>query len=153
MLEGEFSIGKDGLRSICGHSMGGHGALTIALKNPSKWVSVSAFSPICNPTACPWGDKAFKAYLESVEAGEAHDATCLLGALDEPTSFDDILIDQGDADEFLAGQLLPERLVESAKKSGQKLSLNMRDGFDHSYYFIVSFIEDHGMYDAIYFSS
>lgn len=152
LLENEFSIGKYNLRSICGHSMGGHGALTIALKNPSSWVSVSAFSPICNPTTCPWGDKAFKAYFGEVEAGKSHDATCLLGALDKPTSFDDILIDQGDADEFLAGQLQPESLVESAKKSGQKLSMNMREGFDHSYYFIVSFIEDHGMYNSIYFS-
>ena len=125
--------------------MGGHGAITIALKNPSSWVSVSAFSPICNPTECPWGDKAFKAYLGSVEAGKAHDAACLLAHMDGPTGFDDILIDQGNSDEFLdKKQLLPERLVEAAKKSGQNVTLNMRDGFDHSYYFISSFIENHG---------
>eukprot|EP00804_Cyclotella_cryptica_P018871 CCRYP_006415-RD/>CCRYP_006415-RD protein AED:0.17 eAED:0.17 QI:85/1/1/1/1/1/11/1521/690 len=144
LLESEFSIGKDCLRSISGHSMGGHGAITIALKNSSSWVSVSAFSPICNPTACPWGDKAFKAYLGSVEAGRAHDATCLLAEKTGSTGYDDILIDQGNSDEFLAQkQLLPENLVEAAKKAGQKVTLNMRDGFDHSYYFIATFIENH----------
>ena len=144
LLENEFFVGKDGLRAISGHSMGGHGALTIALKSPSKWTSVSAFSPICKPTACPWGDKAFTAYLGSVEAGRAHDATCLLGEV-QSSPFDDILIDQGDADEFLtAKQLLPESLVEAATKSGQTLTLNMREGFDHSYFFIASFIEEHG---------
>lgn len=138
-------MGTANLRSITGHSMGGHGALTIALKQPSKWASVSALSPICNPTACPWGEKAFKAYLGSVEAGKAHDASCLLEAMPN-APYDDILIDQGDADEFLAGkQLLPESFAEAAKKPGQKVTLNMRCGFDHSYYFIASFIDDHGM--------
>ncbi len=95
-------------------------------------------------TACPWGDKAFKSYLGSVEAGKAHDATVLLSGLSEPTPFDDILIDQGKDDEFLSGkQLLPENLVDAAKKSGQSITLNMRDGYDHSYYFIASFIQDH----------
>ncbi|KAL7536928.1 hypothetical protein ACHAXR_007483, partial [Thalassiosira sp. AJA248-18] len=143
LLESQFSMGKDGLRSISGHSMGGHGALTIALKNPS-WVSVSAFSPICNPTACPWGDKALTAYLGSVDAGKANDATALLEGRSEPTGFDEILIDQGADDEFLTQlQLLPGNLVEAAKKCGQNVTLNMRDGFDHSYFFIASFIEDH----------
>lgn len=144
LLENEFSTGKDCLRSISGHSMGGHGALTIALKSPSSWASVSAFSPICNPTSCPWGEKAFNAYLGSVEAGKSHDATCLLGKSSGPTLFDDILIDQGVADDFLENQLNPQSLVDAAKKSGQKLSLNMQEGFDHSYYFIATFIEQHG---------
>jgi len=144
LLESQFSIGKDGLRSISGHSMGGHGALAISLNDPSGWASVSAFSPICNPTACPWGEKAFKAYLGSVEAGKAQDATVLLAGRSEATGFDDILIDQGKDDEFLTQlQLLPENLVEAAKKCGQNVTLNMRDGFDHSYFFIASFIEDH----------
>ena len=144
LLENEFSIGKNGLRSISGHSMGGHGALTIALKNPTSWTSVSAFAPICNPSACPWGEKAFKAYLGSVEAGKAHDSLCLLVEMTQSTGFDDILIDQGDSDEFLSQkQLLPESLVEAGKKSGQKITLNMQKGFDHSYYFIASFIENH----------
>eukprot|EP00581_Thalassiosira_minuscula_P007302 CAMPEP_0183702640 /NCGR_PEP_ID=MMETSP0737-20130205/677_1 /TAXON_ID=385413 /ORGANISM="Thalassiosira miniscula, Strain CCMP1093" /LENGTH=691 /DNA_ID=CAMNT_0025929285 /DNA_START=44 /DNA_END=2119 /DNA_ORIENTATION=- len=144
LLESQFSIGKEGLRSISGHSMGGHGALTIGLKNPSGWASVSAFSPICNPTACPWGDKAFQAYLGNVQAGEAYDATALLSDMSEATAYDDILIDQGSDDEFLEKkQLLPTNLVEAAKKCGQNVTLNMREGFDHSYYFIASFIEDH----------
>ncbi|KAL7545230.1 hypothetical protein ACHAWF_008579 [Thalassiosira exigua] len=144
LLEANFSVGTGGLRSVTGHSMGGHGALSIALKDPKGWVSVSAFSPICNPTQCPWGDKAFKAYLGGGEAGKAHDATALLAGMTGPAAFDDILIDQGKDDEFLTQlQLLPENLVAAAEKCGQKLTLNMRDGFDHSYYFIASFIEDH----------
>jgi S-formylglutathione hydrolase FrmB len=95
LLEHEFSLGKDYLRSISGHSMGGHGALTVALKNPNKWTSVTAFSPICNPTSCPWGEKAFKAYLGSIEAGKDHDAAFILGEMAEPMVFDDILIEQG----------------------------------------------------------
>lgn len=149
LLEEQFNIGKQGLRSITGHSMGGHGALTIALKDTNKsWVSVSAFSPICNPTKCPWGDKAFKAYLGSVDAGLAHDATALLSE-NGPTVYDEILIEQGADDNFLSGgQLLPENLVEAAKSVGQKLTLNMRDGYDHSYYFIASFIGDHISFHA-----
>ena len=124
--------------------MGGHGALTIALKDPANWISVSAFAPIVNPTNCPWGDKAFKAYLGSVEAGEAHDATCLLLKHGCPVSqFDDILIDQGLDDEFLENQLKTEQFVDAATKVGQKVSVNMREGFDHSYHFIAAFIESH----------
>jgi S-(hydroxymethyl)glutathione dehydrogenase/alcohol dehydrogenase len=124
--------------------MGGHGALTIALKDPASWVSVSAFSPICNPTNCPWGQKAFTAYLGSIEAGKAHDATCLLQERSTPVvEFDDILIDQGTADEFLENQLQPDALEEAAKRCGQKVTVNMREGFDHSYHFIAAFIESH----------
>ena len=144
LLESEFSTGKNCLRSISGHSMGGHGALTIALKNQSSWASVSAFSPICNPTNCPWGEKAFKAYLGTIEAGKSHDAAWLIGQSSGPTLFDDILVDQGSADDFLENQLNPQSLVDAAKKSEQKLSLNMQNGFDHSYYFIATFIEHHG---------
>jgi len=138
LIEKEFDLGPK--KSICGHSMGGHGALTIALKNPSEWESVSAFAPICNPTNCPWGEKAFTAYLGSVEAGKVHDATCLLT---EKTKYDDILVDQGDADNFLKEQLKPEALQAAADKCGQKITINMREGFDHSYHFIAAFIEDH----------
>ena len=120
--------------------MGGHGALTIALKQQSEWVSVSAFAPICNPTMVPWGQKAFEAYLGSVDAGTAHDATCLL---EKPTAFDDILVDQGTADQFLEGQLSTNALVEKAKEIGQTATIHMREGFDHSYHFIAAFIEDH----------
>mmetsp|Transcript_17370 Transcript_17370/g.28537 ORF Transcript_17370/g.28537 Transcript_17370/m.28537 type:complete len:457 (+) Transcript_17370:100-1470(+) len=145
LLESQFNIGKNGLRSISGHSMGGHGALTIALKDTNtSWVSVSAFSPICNPTKCPWGEKAFQAYLGSIDAGLAHDATVLLSEKGGAAGYDEILIEQGADDNFLSGgQLFPENLVEAAKKAGQKVTLNMRDGYDHSYYFIATFIGDH----------
>jgi S-(hydroxymethyl)glutathione dehydrogenase/alcohol dehydrogenase len=126
--------------------MGGHGALTIALKDPTNWVSVSAFSPICNPTRVPWGEKAFKAYLGSVEAGQAHDATCILTERGTPTEFDDILIDQGTDDEFLMKQLTTDVFFNASKKVGQKVTINMRKGFDHSYHFIAAFIEDHVKY-------
>ena len=150
LLESQFNIGSNGLKSITGHSMGGHGALTIALKDTNKsWVSVSAFSPITNPTKCPWGDKAFKAYLGSVEDGAAHDATELLSARVGATEYDVILIEQGADDNFLSGgQLLPENFVEAAAKVGQNVTLNMRDGHDHSYYFIASFIGDHIAFHA-----
>ena len=142
LLDAEFQLGS--LKSIAGHSMGGHGALSIALKDPASWVSVSAFSPICNPTNCPWGEKAFTTYLGSVEAGKAHDATAILAQRSTPiVEFDDILIEQGDADNFLAEQLKPETFQEAAIKCGQKVTLNMRQGFDHSYHFIAAFIEDH----------
>ena len=138
-------LGQGGLKSISGHSMGGHGALTIALRQgPNQWCSVSAFAPICNPTACPWGDKAFSAYLGSAENGRAFDATCILAARETPVSeYDVILIEQGTNDQFLQQQLKPESLVEAAKKCGQTIQLNMRHGFDHSYHFIAAYIESH----------
>jgi S-(hydroxymethyl)glutathione dehydrogenase/alcohol dehydrogenase len=149
VLEQEFQLLKSSPRSICGHSMGGCGALTIALLDPSTWTSVSAFSPICHPTQCPWGEKAFKAYLGSVDAGKSHDATCLLLERATPiVEFDDILIDQGTADEFLPTQLHPQAFVDAANKCGQKVTLNMREGFDHSYHFIAAFIENHVEFHA-----
>ena len=120
--------------------MGGHGALTIALREQNDWVSVSAFAPVCNPTKVPWGEKAFKSYLGGVDSGKVHDATCLLN---QKTVFDEILIDQGSADEFLENQLSPAALAEAAKQVGQNITINMREGFDHSYHFIAAFIEDH----------
>jgi len=138
LVEESFQVGT--VKSISGHSMGGHGALTIAMKGPTCWASVSALSPICNPTQAPWGEKAFKAYLGSVDAGKAHDATALLEGL-QASRFDDILIDQGKDDEFLTDQLKPENLL--AVKSPQKITVNMRDGYDHSYYFVSAFIKDH----------
>jgi S-formylglutathione hydrolase len=155
ILSTTLNIGKDGLKSISGHSMGGHGALTIALKNGvTEWKSVSAFSPICNPTNVPWGEKAFKAYLGSIEAGKAYDATCILEGLTgeggRMLSYDNILIDQGTADNFLEEQLKPQVLVDAGQKVGQKITLNMRNGFDHSYYFIAAFIESHVEYHGRY---
>lgn len=147
LMESEFKISPR-LRSISGHSMGGHGALTIALKDGGhSWVSVSAFAPICNPTQSPWGEKAFKGYLGSVEAGAAHDATELLKKGPFP-KLGEILIDQGLDDEFLAaGQLKPEVLAEAAKGVGQPLTLRKSAG-DHSYYYISTYIGEHISFHA-----
>jgi len=138
-------------KSISGHSMGGHGALTIGLKNPAAYSSISAFSPICAPTLCPWGTKAFTGYLGSVDAGKAHDACELVKAYDGPPLR--LLVDQGAADNFLTGdvnQLQPDALVEACAGSNGKVSLEMRmqEGYDHSYFFISTFIEDHVHYHA-----
>ena len=150
ILQDNLNIGKDGLKSISEHSMGGHGALTIALREgKSSWKSVSAFAPICNPLDCPWGKKAFKAYLGSVDNGKMHDATFLVESLESPM-YEDILIDQGTSDNFLEEQLKPQGLEKAAEKVGQKISLNMRKGFDHSYFFIAKFIEDHVNFHAKY---
>jgi S-formylglutathione hydrolase len=130
LVEEHFQISHS-LRSISGHSMGGHGALTVAFKAPEEWASVSAFAPICNPTACGWGQKAFSAYLGSVEAGEAHSAAALLAANGPFPGLGEILIDQGADDEFLeAGQLQPEALEEAATAVGQPILLRTRPG-DH----------------------
>ena len=116
----------------------------MAFRDPHSWASVSAFAPISNPTKCPWGQKAFESYLGSVDAGKDHDATLLLKADGPFEEYDDILIDQGMDDEFLeAGQLLPENLEEAAANVGQPLTVRRHDGYDHSYYFISSFVDDH----------
>ena len=127
----------------------GHGALSIGLEDSSSWVAVSAFAPIVNPTKCPWGEKAFKAYLGGVDHGKKYDATSILVQRSTPIAeFDDILIDQGTDDEFLETQLLPDNLIVAAEKSGQKITLNMREGFDHSYFFIAAYIDDHIKFHA-----
>lgn len=138
LLAKEFGLVK---KSISGHSMGGHGALTIAMKE-NQWTSVSAFAPICHPTDCQWGTKAFEAYLGSIEAGASHDATKLVHH-EAAIKYDDILIDQGSDDDFRETQLKPEALQAAAESSGQKITLNMREGYDHSYHFIAAYIEDH----------
>jgi S-formylglutathione hydrolase len=127
---------------IMGHSMGGHGALTIALKNPEKYRSISAFAPICAPSQVPWGNKAFSGYLGADRAAWArHDAVELLKA---GHRFPDaIRVDQGTADKFLAEQLRPELLVSACKAAGQQLDLRERPGYDHGYFFIQSFISQH----------
>jgi S-formylglutathione hydrolase len=132
--------------SISGHSMGGHGALTIALKNPAKYRSVSAFSPIVAPTQVPWGQKTFRGYLgEDENSWKQYDATELV----ESRQFDgEILIDQGDADDFLKEQLKPQLFAEACRSAGQPLNLRMQAGYDHSYLFIASFIEDHLRFHA-----
>jgi len=132
---------------ICGHSMGGHGALSLYLKHPSLFNSVSAFSPICSPTRCPWGEKAFTAYFGDEKAEwEKHDSSLLMRGSEEnfkSIKRSEILIDQGGADEFLEDQLKPELFKESCQEVGHPLRLRIPEGYDHSYYFIQSFIEDH----------
>lgn len=128
--------------SIMGHSMGGHGALILGLREADTFKSVSAFSPIVNPTQCPWGEKAFTGYLgDNKEAWKRYDATELLKAGTKRE--DSILIEQGLADEFFADQLKTGNIESVAKEVGQKLKVNYREGYDHSYYFISTFIEDH----------
>lgn len=129
---------------VSGHSMGGHGALTLALRHPDVFRSVSAFAPICSPMNCPWGVKAFTAYLGSNQAAwRGHDACELLREGSSHGYFDDILVDQGLADQFLAEQLKPELLEQACHDAGQKLTLRMQHGYDHSYFFMASFIADH----------
>jgi S-formylglutathione hydrolase len=126
---------------IFGHSMGGHGALVTAFKNPGAYKSVSAFAPICSPTRCPWGEKAFTHYLGSDrKSWEKWDASLLIANLEERLP---LLIDQGSADAFLEEQLKPELLSDAALDAGHPLELRIQDGYDHSYYFIASFIGDH----------
>ncbi|MCC7267812.1 MAG: S-formylglutathione hydrolase [Caulobacteraceae bacterium] len=142
-LEGAFPLDA-ARRGIFGHSMGGHGALTLALRHPDLFRSTSAFAPIASPTRCAWGRKAFAAYLGAdTSAWEAHDAARLIEAGAARGRFDDILIDQGTADTFLADQLKPELLEAACAAAGQPLTLRRQAGYDHSYVFIASFIEDH----------
>lgn len=130
-----------GKKGIFGHSMGGHGALMIALKNPGQYASVSAFAPIVAPSLVPWGQKAFASYLgENREAWRAWDTQELLQKASERLP---ILVDQGDADAFLTKELKPELLKEACEKANHPLDLRMQPGYDHSYYFIASFMGDH----------
>ena len=128
-------------RGISGHSMGGHGALVLALRNPGRYRSVSAFSPIVAPSRVPWGQKAFAAYLgDERDAWKAWDACELVR---DASARVELLVDQGDADEFLEEQLRPGMLREACEMAGHPLTLRMQPGYDHSYYFIASFIGDH----------
>ncbi|MBY4831530.1 S-formylglutathione hydrolase [Burkholderia dolosa] len=135
----------DGARlGIFGHSMGGHGALTLALRHPDLYRSVSAFAPIAAPTRCPWGEKAFSGYLGADrEAWKQHDASELVARADAPKFADGILVDQGLADTFLANQLNPDVFEAACAKAGQPLTLRRHPGYDHGYYFISTFIADH----------
>lgn len=134
--------------AISGHSMGGHGALILALKNPGKYTSVSAFSPIVNPSKVPWGKKAFSAYLGEDQNYWLEWDSCALLQSNDPRQTIPALIDQGDNDQFLADQLQPAVLAEAARQSGWPLTLRIQPGYDHSYWFIASFIEDHLRFHA-----
>jgi S-formylglutathione hydrolase len=133
-------------QSILGHSMGGHGALTLALRDPGRFAAVSAFAPIVSPIHCPWGQKALDAYLgEDPAAWRAYDACALI---DDGARVPDILVDQGLADQFLAGQLKPELLEDACARTAIPFTLRRHAGYDHSYWFIQSFIEDHVAHHA-----
>lgn len=132
-------------QGICGHSMGGHGALTLGLKYPDIFKSISAFAPIVAPTEVLWGQKAFSGYLGADNRAEwfLYDACTLMTAFGERKNFPEILVDQGTDDSFLDEQLKPDLFVEACYTAGQKINLRMQDKYNHSYYFIQSFIEDH----------
>lgn len=144
LIEQAFPVSD--VRSVMGHSMGGHGALICALRNPGRYCAVSAFAPIVNPMAVPWGQKAFSGYLgPDRQSWREWDASVLMETAAERLP---ILIDQGDRDDFLDTQLRPEILQEVAARVGHPMTVRMQAGYDHSYYFIASFIEDHLRYHA-----
>jgi len=140
LVEAHFPVRGDA-RGVFGHSMGGHGALTLALRHPELYQSVSAFAPICAPSSCPWGEKAFSHYLGPDRgAWSEHDATELVRSGRRTSR---MLIDQGTEDQFLGEQLGPELLADACAAASQPLELRMQPGYDHSYYFIQTFIADH----------
>ncbi len=143
LVQREFKLPGE-RTGIFGHSMGGHGALTLALRHPALFKSVSAFAPIAAPSQCAWGRKAFSGYLgDDQKAWGAHDASALMGALIKAPFPGCILVDQGLADKFLADQLFPEAFVTACAAAGQPLNLRHHAGYDHGYFFIASFVDDH----------
>jgi S-formylglutathione hydrolase len=148
LIEAQFPA--DAARTgIFGHSMGGHGALVIALRNPDRYRSVSAFAPIAAPSQCPWGQKAFSGYLGPDRRQWAqYDATELVSQVKDPGRRPPILIDQGLSDQFLQTQLHPELFEQACRKVGYPLQLRLQEGYDHSYYFISTFMQDHLVHHA-----
>lgn len=146
LIQAQFAVSDRA--AISGHSMGGHGALIMALKNPGMFTSVSAFAPIVNPTQVPWGQKAFSNYLGNDEARWQEWDSCALMQASHAEDALPTLIDQGDADQFLANQLQPAVLAEVARQKSWPLTLRIQEGHDHSYYFIASYVEDHLRFHA-----
>jgi S-formylglutathione hydrolase len=145
LVSAEFNV-DDSRVSLAGHSMGGHGALTVALNNPARYRSVSAFAPIVAPSQVPWGQKALSGYLGADRsAWRNHDAVELVKHATEHLP---VLIDQGDADNFLEEQLKTELLRNACQESGYDMTIRMQPGYDHSYFFIASFIEEHMNFHA-----
>jgi len=141
LIAAEFPMADMRRQAITGHSMGGHGALTIGLRNPDRFKSVSAFAPIAAPSQVPWGEKALGGYLgDDREIWRRHDACAMI---DDGARLPELLVDQGDADPFLREQLKPELLEAACKDAGISLTLRMQPGYDHSYYFIATFMADH----------
>ena len=145
LVAAHFPVAKERC-GVSGHSMGGHGALVVGLRNPDKFKSISAFAPICHPTQSPWGQKAFQTYLgDDQSAWAPYDAVQLLGS----SGFEGkILVDQGGDDEFLESQLMPDRLEKAAAEANVPLILRRQPGYDHSYYFIQTFLGDHLKFHA-----
>ena len=140
LISEQFNVDTN-RQSIFGHSMGGHGALTIALKNPGTYKSVSAFAPVCHPSQTDWGTNAFGKYIgDDVSLWRKYDAVELI---EDGHKIPEALVDQGADDDFLKDSLKPETLAEACKANGVDLTLNLREGYDHSYYFISSFMTDH----------
>ena len=149
LVEAELPVSA--VRAISGHSMGGHGALVIGLRNPERYRSISAFSPICNPLKSPWGIKAFSGYLGDDQSQWVHyDASELLAKTEKELP---ILVDQGTADNFYPEQLRTDTLIAAAEQSGTKSQIRLQPGYDHSYYFIASFIEQHLRFHAKYLAN
>lgn len=146
LVASEFPV--DAARAgIFGHSMGGHGAITIALKNPGRYKSVSAFAPISSPMRCPWGEKALVGYLGADRAAwREYDSTALIE--ERGWRGPALLVDQGTSDPFLESQLKPQLLEEACRRAGAALELRLREGYDHSYFFIATFIEEHLRFHA-----
>ena len=145
LIAKNFPVDMD-RQGITGHSMGGHGALTIGLRNPETFRSISAFAPIVSPLNCPWGEKALSGYLgDDRQSWREYDACALIR---DGARADALLIDQGTGDQFLEEQLKPQLLAEACKDAGIPLTLNLRSGYDHSYYFISSFMADHVAWHA-----
>ncbi|MBV4365455.1 S-formylglutathione hydrolase [Erwinia phyllosphaerae] len=146
LIAGNFNVSDK--QAIMGHSMGGHGALMLALRNPQRFVSASAFAPIVNPAQVPWGEKAFTAYLgKDRHSWEEYDSCTLMQRATQQVP---MLLDQGDSDQFLADQLRPERLESIAREKEYPLTVRIQPGYDHSYFFIASFVEDHLRFHAKY---
>ena len=149
LIEAHFSVSDQ--KAIAGHSMGGHGALIIGMLNPEKYSSISAFSPIVNPMNCPWGINAFTAYLgENKNNWQHYDASQLIA---KATHYVPMKISQGAADNFLVEQLKPEQLLTAAKANHYPVAYQLHQGYDHSYFFIASFIEEHLIFHAEHFAN
>ncbi|SFJ33106.1 S-formylglutathione hydrolase [Sphingomonas sp. NFR04] len=146
LLAAEFPMADMGAQGITGHSMGGHGALTIGLRNPERFRSVSAFAPIVAPSQVAWGQKALGGYLgDNPAAWRTHDAVALI---EDGARLPELLVDQGDADSFLADQLRPQLLAEACAAAGLPLTLRLQPGYDHSYYFVSTFLAEHVAWHA-----
>lgn len=146
LIAAEFAMADMDRQGITGHSMGGHGALTIALRNPGRFRSVSAFAPIVSPLNCPWGEKALTGYLGADKSGWRQYDACAL--IEDGARLPDLLVDQGDADNFLHEQLKTGLLVMAARKAGIPATIRMQPGYDHSYYFISTFMAEHVRWHA-----